>query len=150
VDAHSNELDRHRAVLIMDSGAGAPRGLMLHGRSDLADPVRTLIAPLAAFGAGGVSLEASFDMDHAPFLVAGVPAFSLWVDDGDYDSHHHAVTDTFDKVLPVNLSLDTAALAASAFLLANSDQPGKRLSTAEADAILARTGLEPLRAIIYR
>ena len=150
VEAHQAELNSHRAVLIMDSGAGAPRGLMLHGRTDLADSMRQLLTPLAPLGAGGVSVEASFDMDHAPFLAAGVPAFSLWVDDGAYDSHHHAVTDTFDKVLPLNLSLDTAALAVSAFLLANSDQPGKRLSTAEADAILARTGLEPLRTIIYR
>ena len=86
VTAHEKELDRLRAVLVMDSGAQAPRGLELHGRADLEEPVKKLLAPLAAFGASAVTLDATFDRDHAPFMVAGVPAFTLWVEDGDYDT----------------------------------------------------------------
>jgi Zn-dependent M28 family amino/carboxypeptidase len=50
-------------------------------------------------------LEASFDQDHGPFLVAGIPAATLWVDPGEYDVYHHAITDTFDKVDPRMLAL---------------------------------------------
>jgi carboxypeptidase Q len=149
VEAHGAELDRHRAVLIMDSGAQAPRGLQIHGRSDLAPAVGALLAPLAPLGASAVSLDASFDMDHGPFLAEGVPAFSLWVDQGAYDSHHHAITDTFDKVDPRWLSLDTAVMTATAWTLANTEDPGRRLKPTEVHELLTRTGLEPLRALLY-
>jgi hypothetical protein len=150
VEAHAAELDTHRAALIMDSGAQLPLGLTLHGRTDLEAAAKALVAPLAGLGADHVSLKASFDMDHGSFLVAGVPAFSLWVAEGAYDSHHHAITDTFDKVDPVHLSLDTAFMTATAWRLANGAAPGRRLTPAEATAVLTKTGLEPLKAILYR
>jgi len=97
-----------------------------------------------------VSLEASFDMDHAPFLAAGIPVFTLWVDAGDYDTHHHAVSDTFDKVDPVLLALDTAVMAVTAYRLAEvPDAPGRRLSATEATQLLKRLGLESLRHTVY-
>ena len=80
VERHRNELDGLRAVVIMDSGAQTPRGFQIHGRSDIEAAARTILAPLASLGASGVSLEASFDMDHGPFLAAGIPVFTLWVD----------------------------------------------------------------------
>ncbi len=150
VESHAAELDKHRAVLVMDSGAETPRGLKVHGRADLEAAARAVLAPLAPLGATQVSLDASFDMDHGPFLAAGVPAFSLWVEEGAYDSHHHAITDTFDKVDPLKLSLDTAVMTAAAWALANGPAPGRRLTPSEATEILTRTRLEPLRAILYR
>lgn len=150
VDRHRDELDGLRAVVIMDSGAQAPRGLAVHGRSDVEPAARSALAPLSSLGSSDVTLAASFDMDHAPFLAAGVPVFTLWVDDGEYDTHHHAVSDTFDKVDPRMLALDTAAIAVAAWRLADAPQaPGRRLSAMEAAQLLERLGLDSLRRTIY-
>ncbi len=150
VVAHEKELDSLRAVLVMDSGAGAPRGVELHGRADLEAPVKKLLSPLAAFGATGTTLAASFDRDHGPFMVVGVPAMTLWVEEGDYDAHHHTVTDTFDKVDPKRLATDTAVMAILAWELASAPEPvGKRLGPQEAEALLKKSGVEATRRMLY-
>ena len=150
VERHRDELDRLRAVVIMDAGAQVPRGFKIHGRADVEGPARAALAPLIALGASAVSLDASFDMDHAPFLVAGIPVFTLWVDEGDYDTHHHAASDTFDKVDPRMLALDTAVMAVAAWRLAEApDAPGRRLSEKEAAALLEKVGLASLRRAVY-
>lgn len=150
VAAHEKELDRLRAVLVMDSGAGAPRGVELHGRADLEAPVKKLLAPFASLGATGTTLDASFDRDHAPFLVAGVPAMTLWVEPGSYDEHHHTVTDTFDKVDPRLLALDTAVMAIAAWELANAAEPvGRRLMAAEAVQLMKKAGVDSTRQMVY-
>ncbi len=110
VATHETELDSLKAVLVMDSGAQAPRGVELHGRADLEAPMKEALAPLASFGGTATTLAASFDRDHGPFMVAGVPAMTLWVADGTYDERHHAVIDTFDKVDPHWLAVDTAVM----------------------------------------
>lgn len=150
VAAHEKELDRLRAVLVMDSGAQAPRGVELHGRADLEEPMKKLLAPLAPFGAANVSLDATFDRDHAPFLVAGVPALTLWVEEGEYDVHHHAVTDTLDKVDPRLLATDTAVMAIAGWELANAAAPiGRRLSAAEAAEVMEKAGVEGTKKMVY-
>jgi len=150
VERHHDELDGLRAVLIMDAGAQTPRGFSLQGRSDIEAAARSLLAPLASLGASGVSLAADFTMDHAPFLAAGIPVFTLWVDEGEYDIHHHAASDTFDKVDPHLLALDTAVMAVAAFRIANAPEPpGRRLSATEATQLLEKLGLESLRRTVY-
>ena len=150
VEAHRDELDGLRAAVIMDSGAQTPRGFRIHGRSDVEPAVRAILAPLSSLGASGVSLEASFDMDHGPFMAAGIPVLTLWVDEGEYDTHHHAVSDTFDKVDPRLLALDTAVLAVTAYRLADAPEaPGSRLSAADAAQLLEKLGLESLRRAVY-
>jgi hypothetical protein len=150
VARHRDELDRLRAVLIMDEGAGTPRGFKLQGRSDLEAAARKVLAPLASIGASGVTLEADFTMDHGPFMMAGVPVFTLWVDGGEYDIHHHAVSDTFDKVDARLLALDTAVMAVAAYRFAEAvEAPGRRLSASEASELVTRLGLESLRRTVY-
>ena len=150
VVAHEKELDSHRAVLIMDSGAGSPRGVELHGRADLEAPMKKLLAPLASFGAASTTLEASFDRDHGPFMVVGVPAMTLWVEAGDYDDRHHTVIDTFERVDPRRLALDTAAMAILGWQLAETAEPiGRRLSAAEAAELLEKSGVASTRRMVY-
>jgi carboxypeptidase Q len=150
IETHRNELDGLRAAVIMDSGAQTPRGFKIHGRSDIEAAARKVLAPLSSLGASGVGLEATFDMDHGPFLAAGVPVFTLWVDEGEYDTHHHAVSDTFDKVDPRMLALDTAVMAVTACRLADGPEaPGRRLSATEATRLLETLGLESLRRAVY-
>jgi Zn-dependent M28 family amino/carboxypeptidase len=109
-----------------------------------------VLAALASFGATGTTLAATFDRDHAPFMVAGVPAMTLWVEEGSYDAHHHTVTDTFDKVDPRLLATDTAAMAILAWELADAPEPiGKRLGRQEAETLLKKSGVEATRRMVY-
>ncbi len=133
----------------MDQGAYMPRGLKIHGRSDIEAAARALVAPLSSLSASGVTLDADFAMDHAPFLAAGIPVFTLWVDEGEYDTHHHAVSDTLDKVDPRRLALDTAVMAVVAYRLADAPEaPGRRLSATDTTQLLKELGLESLRRLI--
>jgi hypothetical protein len=150
VAGHENELDRLKTVLIMDEGPQAPLGFQLHGRADLEANARKILTPLASLGAAGVSLDATFDQDHAPFVAVGVPAFTLRVEPGEYDIHHHAITDTFDKVDPRLLAIDTAVMAVAAWSFADAANPvGRRLSEAEAEAVMKRSGVASTRQMLY-
>ncbi len=150
VVAHEKELDRLRTVLIMDEGAQAPHGFAIQGRQDLEAAARARLAPLAGLGAEGVSPEASFDEDHAPFVVVGVPAFTLWVDPGDYDARHHAATDTFGRVDLRWLAVDSAVMAVAAWSFADAADPvGRRLTKAEASELMRRTGVEGTHRMVY-
>jgi carboxypeptidase Q len=150
VAAHEKELDQLRAVLVMDSGAEKPRGVELHGRADLEAPMKAVVAPLAGFGAAATTLDASFDRDHAPFMVVGVPAMTLWVEAGTYDDRHHTVIDTFEHVDPHWLAVDTAIMATLGWELANAGAPvGKRLSEAEAGELLKKSGVASTKQMVY-
>jgi Zn-dependent M28 family amino/carboxypeptidase len=150
VAAHEAQLDRLRTVLVMDEGAQAPLGFRIQGRADLEPAVKVRLAPLATLGAAGVSLDATFDQDHAPFVVVGVPAFSLWVEPGEYDAHHHTVTDTFDKVDPRLLAVDTAVMAIAAWSFADAPEPvGARLSEAAAADLMKKTGVASTQRMVY-
>ena len=150
VVAHEKELDTHDVVLIMDEGAQAPHGFAIQGRTDLEAAVRARLAPLASLGASGASLEASFDQDHAPFVAVGVPAFTLWVDAGDYDNRHHTAIDTFENVDARWLAWDAAVMGVSAWSFANApDRVGRRLSEAEASELMKKTGVESTHRMVY-
>lgn len=148
--AHRSELDRLRMVLIMDSGAQAPLGFLVNHRADLEGPVKTMIAPLTPLGVGKVYPGGDPDTDHVPFQAEGVPALVLAVEDGEYAMHHHAATDTLDKIDPRMLSLDTAVMASAAYIFANSKEvAGRRLSAEEVHQYLKETGLAGGFGILY-
>jgi Zn-dependent M28 family amino/carboxypeptidase len=149
VVAHERELDRLAAVLVMDSGAGSPRGVELHGRADLEEPVRKLLVPVASLGAAATTLDASFDRDHAPFMAVGVPALTLWVEEGDYDERHHTAIDTFDRIDPRKLAVDTAVMAILGWELANAGPIGRRFSSTEAEQLLERSGVAGTKRMVY-
>ena len=113
-------------------------------------PVQSIIAPLAALGAGEVDLQGGPDSDHLAFQAEGVPAIDLAVENGEYAIHHHAATDTVDKINPRMLSLDTAVMALAAYEFANSRAiPGRRLSAEQVHQYLHDSGLADGFAILY-
>jgi carboxypeptidase Q len=150
VEQHKDELDKIRAVFNIDSGAHPPLGFAIHGRQDLEAISKTLLKPLAPLGADRVFLEADFDSDQETFIVAGLPIYSLRVDPGDYDTRHHTIIDTFERVDPRMLAIHTAVMAVAGYSFANAEQrPGRRLSPAEVQDLLKRTGLEQLYQLEY-
>jgi carboxypeptidase Q len=150
IKQHKNELDHFRAFLMMDEGAQAPLGFRTQGRDDLVAPLQELLKPLASLGADQAFNEADLESDNASFMTAGIPTLTLKVEPGDYDSHHHAITDTFDKVDPRALAMDTAAMAVAAYLVADMKEPlGRRLSLAEVKEFLRKSGLQTAQEVQF-
>src|SRR4051794_40885206 len=74
VKAHAAEMSRCVAVLNTDNGAGHPKGWKVEGRGDLSEALRPISSTyLADLSAGGISMDTSFDTDHGPFMLEGVP-----------------------------------------------------------------------------
>jgi carboxypeptidase Q len=147
---HKDELDRTRAVFNIDAGAHPPVGFNIHGRLDTEAASRKLLQPLAPLGADGVFLDADFDSDQETFIVEGVPIYSLRNQPSDYDFRHHTIIDTFERVDPRMLQLQTAVMALAAYSFANAaERPGPRLNPAQVQELLKRTGLEPLYKLEY-
>ena|ERR1017187_7498908 len=122
----------------------------INHRADLQVPVQAILTPLAALSAAKVGLQGGPDFDHLSFQAEGVPAIDLTVGDGDYAIHHHAATDTVDKIDPRMLSLDTAVMALAAYEFANAKEaPGRRLSSEDVHRYLHETGLADGFAILY-
>ncbi|HYL82705.1 MAG TPA: M20/M25/M40 family metallo-hydrolase [Candidatus Angelobacter sp.] len=150
VEQHKAELDKIRAMINTDSGVQQPLGLQINGRPDLEAATKKLLKPLAPLGADAISLDADFDSDHESFIVAGVPAYALLVERGDYDVRHHTIVDTFERIQPSLLGMHTAMMAVLGYQFANAqERPGRRLSPTEVVELLKRTGLEPLYRLEY-
>jgi hypothetical protein len=147
---HNDELDRTRAVFNLDAGAHPPIGFDIHGRLDTEAASKKLLRSLAPLGAARVFLDADFDSDQETFIVEGVPIYSLHVERSDYDFRHHTIIDTFERVDPRMLQMQTAVMAVAAYSFANAaERPGPRLNPAQVQELLKRTGLEPLYRLEY-
>ena len=150
VEQHKSELDNLWAVINTDHGAQTPLGLQLYGRDDLRPATEKVLKPLASMAANQITTDAAFDSDEEAFMVVGVPTYSIAVEDGDYNFRHHTIIDTFERIDPRMLGLQTAIMAVSGYSFANSaERPGKRLSPSEVHDLLVRTGLEPLYELDY-
>jgi hypothetical protein len=124
VAAHEAELATCAAVLNTDNGAGHVKGWKVEGRKDVKatlDPIaKQLLAPL---GAGKVDMQLTADTDHFSFLAEGVPALDLLVDMSGYDTIHHKIADTIDKVDAHDLASGAAVLAVTAYAIASTKEP---------------------------
>jgi carboxypeptidase Q len=144
VQTHAKELDRCVAVVNTDNGAGKPRGWIVEGREDMKAALADMIPKyLKGYGADQVSMETTFDTDQGPFMLRGIPAFDLWVDDVPYNAVHHKSSDTVDKVDPAYFRADGAIVAVLAYVIAQREQPvGPRLDHAAVGEILKKAQLD--------
>jgi hypothetical protein len=150
VQRHAGELDATRAFLMMDDGAQLPLGFKTNGRSDLLRPLETLLAPLSGLRAAEVTDGVDLESDNASFMAAGVPSLTLRVAHGDYDVRHHAIADTFDKIDPRHLALDTAVMASAAYIIANADNwRVSRQSLEQVQELFRKTGLTSAQELLF-
>src|SRR5258708_38268936 len=75
LEAHRAELDRHSAVVIMDTGAGRIDAVALQGRREVEAVMKQVLAPLRELGVVDTDLRLEDDTAHIPFDARGVPAF---------------------------------------------------------------------------
>ena len=124
VQSHLYEITNCIAVLNTDNGPGHPKGWKVEGRKDLKTALQPISDSLLKdLGGGEVSMEFTYDTDHGPFVLQGIPALDQLVDDRSYEDIYHKPADTFDKVDPVDFKAGEAILAATAWVLANGVKP---------------------------
>lgn len=115
--AHAAELGRHAAAIEVDSGEGRPSGFGVVG-ADGVPLMRSIVAPLESLGAATVTKAHEAGADLSP-LGGKVPLFTIEQDLTSYFDWHHTAADTFDKLDPMDLALNTAAVAVAAYGLAD-------------------------------
>ena len=123
VRAHRADLDHARAAIIFDAGVGRVTGYMLGGRSDIESGVREATKPLEAWGAGHDVPDAPLGTDNFDFLVEGVPTLIGNQEEANYLPNYHAASDTLDKVDFLQLKINTAIAAVTAFGIAERAEP---------------------------
>jgi carboxypeptidase Q len=149
---HRKELDKCVAVLNTDNGAGHPKGWKVQGREDLKKAMQPWSdALLRNLNGGDLSTEATYDTDHGPFMLYGIPALDLWVDESKYFEVHHKASDTFDKVDSLDFKGGEAIVAVTAYTIAEAAAPiaphidheavSEILSKAKLDDLLVNVGV---------
>ena len=146
---HKKELAKCVAVLNTDNGPGHPKGWKVEGRTDLREAMQPLSDGLLKDMSGGdLSMETTYDTDHGPFVLQGIPALDLWVDETKYLEVHHKSSDTLDKVDALDFKAGEAILAATAWAIAESEKPiAPHIDRAAVWEILKNAKLEDL--VVY-
>src|ERR1700686_3777502 len=144
--AHLRELNDCVAVLKADNGAGHPKGWKVEGREDLKKALQPLSeGVLKDMDGGDISMEATYDTDHGPFVLQGIPALDLWVDMSHYFEIHHKSSDTLDKVDTLDFKGGEAIVAVTAYAIAQSETPiAPHIDHAAVEEILKKAKLEEL------
>lgn len=124
---HERDLANHVAAIESDSGGFAPVGYGVSLKDESRQPraveqLRQITALLGAIGATRATSDGG-GADIGPMKPFGVPLLSHDVDVSTYFDIHHTHADTLDKVDPVDLSRNVAAMAVVSYVLA--DMPGR-------------------------
>jgi hypothetical protein len=143
VSRHRDEMDRTVAALIMDVGAGKPQGWFSMGRTDLDPQISELMSTFKDLGMSQIEHAAFTATDNAAFMAEGVPNLVLLQDETSYFPVHHTVADTVDKADPRDFAGCVAALAATAYVIADRpDRFGRRLTVDEVKKLAAETKVD--------
>jgi len=107
----------------IDTGSGRTRGILTQA-NDMVKPIfAELMQPFQELGITAIVPRNDWGTDHQAFDAVGLPAFDLLQDSLDYWSHtHHSNVDTVDHVLPQDLMVSAAFLAALVYDAATRDE----------------------------
>jgi Zn-dependent M28 family amino/carboxypeptidase len=142
VHAHQGELDRVRAAISLEGGAGRVNGFKLFGRRDIESGVREAMKPIESWGAGHHTFDGTISNDNIDFLLEGIPAIVADQQGAQSSQVNVPVSEAFDKIDIQELKRNTAIAAVTAFGIAERAEPlGPRKSRAEIETLLKSTGL---------
>jgi carboxypeptidase Q len=121
---YASDLVHHIAAIESDSGAAHPLGFDVKVSPAAIDALRPVQAVLRSIGAT-VFQPSTYPpgADIAEMSEAGVPAFGVMQAGRTYFDYHHSAADTLDKVVPLELRENAAAMAVLAYALANMKEP---------------------------
>jgi len=124
LEAQQANAGKHIGAIESDNGVGRPFGL----RASVPATSSKLFAPLQAallpIGAGVFQRQDALSTgDLSGLERAGVPSFAPLIDTSSYFDYHHTAADTLDKVDPDLLRRHVALMTATAWFLANIEEP---------------------------
>ena len=120
---HEAELPNHVAALETDAGVGEPVGFASTLPAETLAKLRGVLGPLLEkTGAVSWNSQTQTGADTSVLIARGVVGFGFVPDSRTYFDHHHAASDTLDKVNPEHLRKCSAAVAAMTYLLADLDE----------------------------
>ena len=124
LEAQQANAGSHVGAIESDNGVGRPFGM----RASVPATSTRLFAPLQAallpIGAAVFQRQDALSTgDLSGLERAGVPSFAPLVDTSAYFDYHHTAADTLDKVDPDNLRRNVAVMTATAWFLANVEEP---------------------------
>jgi hypothetical protein len=120
VEKHKDEMKKHSAALVHDTGTGKVMGIALHNRKACMEVLEPELASLASIeGWKGLDLGNLGGTDHLSFIPEGVPGFACRQDMEGYRLTHHSQSDTFDKAKEPNLLQGAEIMAITAMRIAN-------------------------------
>jgi Zn-dependent M28 family amino/carboxypeptidase len=106
----------------MDNGTGQFRGVHLQGNTEATPIFEQWMKPFQDLGVGTLSQFSNMGTDHLSFTEAGLPGFQFVQDRIDYRARtHHFNADTFDKLLPRDLKINSSVVASFAYQAAMRD-----------------------------
>lgn len=114
-EVHGKE--RHVGALESDAGAAAPGGFGVVGSEEEIAELAVFAPLFEEIGATDIG-EGWGGADISPLTEAGVLSLGLQPDTSKLFDYHHSPADTFDKIDPVNLQRNAAAMALMAYILA--------------------------------
>jgi hypothetical protein len=124
LEANTANAESHVGAIESDNGAGRPFGLRASVPATSSRLFAPLQAALAPIGAGLFRREDALSTgDLSGLERAGVPSFAPLIDTSAYFDYHHTAADTLDKVDPENLRRHVALMTATAWFLANVEEP---------------------------
>ena len=115
---HVHELSHHVAAIESDAGTAAPVGFVTTLQDDALLRFQQRLGFLEKLGATRLTYANRTGADTSPLVAAGIVGFGLLTDSRHYFDYHHTPADTLDKVDPVELTRNSAAIAALAWTLA--------------------------------
>lgn len=119
---HKDDLHNHITGAESDFGAGKIYAFASNVAEDNLPVVKKMAKLMKPLGIDYVDNKAGPGPDLIPVYQLGMSVFSLRQDGTDYFDLHHTADDTLDKIVPENLSQNTAAYIVFAFIAANSEQ----------------------------
>jgi len=118
VDAHKQELAKISGILVLDWGTGRVLTIGMMRNYAARETMDRVVYPLSKIGFMEPTLREEGGSDHVPFDEEGVPAFWCVQEPADYALTHHSQADTFDRVLPDDVTEGSQVLAVWAYNVA--------------------------------
>jgi Zn-dependent M28 family amino/carboxypeptidase len=118
---HRNGFANHIAAIESDVGAAHPLGFLTKTSKAAADALKPVQTVLRGIGATVLQPDSHPPgiTDISPLSDEGVPALGILQDARSYYGYHHTSADTLDKVIPVELRENAAAMAVMVYALTN-------------------------------
>jgi len=121
---HTNEFPHHVAAIECDTGAAHPLGFDARISAAAAELLRPALNVLQSFGANALQpTNYAPGADISAMSDAGVPALGILQDGRTYFNYHHTAADTLDKIVPLELRENAAAMVVMGYALASMKNP---------------------------